>query len=73
MRTDPDKPKHDGITMMVIDLHAPGVDIRPLREATGDALFNEVFFDDVFVPDEDVVGPVNGGWRSRGPRSATSA
>jgi alkylation response protein AidB-like acyl-CoA dehydrogenase len=63
VRTDPDKPKHDGITMMVIDLHAPGVDIRPLREATGAALFNEVFFDDVFVPDEDVVGPVNGGWR----------
>jgi alkylation response protein AidB-like acyl-CoA dehydrogenase len=63
VRTDPDKPKHDGITMMVIDLHAPGVDIRPLREATGHALFNEVFFDDVFVPDEDVVGPVNGGWR----------
>ena len=63
VRTDPDKPKHDGITMMVIDLHAPGVDIRPLREATGAALFNEVFFDDVFVADEDVVGPVNGGWK----------
>jgi alkylation response protein AidB-like acyl-CoA dehydrogenase len=63
VRTDPDKPKHDGITMMVIDLHAPGVDIRPLREATGAALFNEVFFDDVFVADEDVVGPVDGGWR----------
>jgi alkylation response protein AidB-like acyl-CoA dehydrogenase len=63
VRTDPEKPKHDGISMVVIDLHAPGVDIRPLREATGAALFNEVFFDDVFVPDEDVVGPVNGGWR----------
>jgi alkylation response protein AidB-like acyl-CoA dehydrogenase len=63
VRTDPEKPKHDGISMMVIDLHAPGVDIRPLREATGAALFNEVFFDDVFVADEDVVGPVNGGWR----------
>jgi len=63
VRSDPDKPKHDGITMMVIDLHAPGVDIRPLREATGAALFNEVFFDDVFVSDEDVVGPVNGGWK----------
>ena len=47
----------------MIDLHAPGVDIRPLREATGHALFNEVFFDDVFVSDEDVVGPVNGGWK----------
>ncbi len=63
VRTDPDKPKHDGITVLVIDLHAPGVDIRPLREATGHALFNEVFFDDVFVSDEDVVGPVNGGWK----------
>ncbi len=63
VRTDPDKPKHDGITMMVIDLHAPGVEVRPLREATGGDLFCEVFFDDVFVPDEDVVGPVNGGWR----------
>ena len=63
VRTDPDKPKHDGITMMVIDLHAPGVDIRPLREASGGELFCEVFFDDVFVADEDVVGPVNGGWK----------
>jgi alkylation response protein AidB-like acyl-CoA dehydrogenase len=63
VRTDPDKPKHDGISMMVIDLHAAGVDIRPLREASGGELFCEVFFDDVFVPDEDVVGPVNGGWR----------
>src|SRR4051794_34235888 len=63
VRTDPDKPKHDGITMMVIDLHAPGVDIRPLREASGGEIFCEVFFDDVFVPDDDVVGPVNGGWR----------
>ncbi len=63
VRTDPEKPKHDGITTMVIDLHAPGVDIRPLREASGGELFCEVFFDDVFVSDEDVVGPVDGGWR----------
>jgi 3-oxochol-4-en-24-oyl-CoA dehydrogenase len=63
VRTDPDKPKHDGITMMVIDLHATGVDVRPLREASGGELFCEVFFDDVFVADDDVVGPVNGGWR----------
>ena len=63
VRTDPDKPKHDGITMMVIDLEAPGVDIRPLREASGGELFCEVFFDDVFVPDDDVVGPVDGGWK----------
>jgi len=62
VRTDPDAAKHKGITTMVIDMKAPGVDVRPLRELTGDALFNEVFFDDVFVPDADVVGPVNGGW-----------
>ena len=63
VRTDPDKPKHDGITMMVIDLHASGVEVRPLREASGGEMFCEVFFDDVFVADEDVVGPVDGGWR----------
>ncbi|HET6835059.1 MAG TPA: acyl-CoA dehydrogenase [Acidimicrobiales bacterium] len=62
VRTDPDAPKHAGITMMVIDMHAEGVDVRPLREASGGAMFNEVFFDDVFVPDDDVVGPVSGGW-----------
>jgi 3-oxochol-4-en-24-oyl-CoA dehydrogenase len=62
VRTDFDCPKHQGVTMMVIDLTAPGVDIRPLRELTGESLFNEVFFDDVFVPDDDVVGPVGQGW-----------
>jgi alkylation response protein AidB-like acyl-CoA dehydrogenase len=62
VRTDPDVPKHDGITTMVIDLHAPGVEVRPLKMPGGDSDFNEVFFDDVFVPDEDVVGAVNGGW-----------
>jgi len=63
VRTNPDKPKHDGISMMVIDLHATGVEVRPLREASGGEMFCEVFFDDVFVADEDVVGPVDGGWR----------
>jgi alkylation response protein AidB-like acyl-CoA dehydrogenase len=62
VRTDPDAPKHKGITTMVIDLKAPGVEVRPLREITGDALFNEVFFDGVFVPACDVVGEVNAGW-----------
>jgi alkylation response protein AidB-like acyl-CoA dehydrogenase len=62
VRTDPDVPKHAGITTMVIDMHAPGVEVRPLRQVTGNADFNEVFFNDVFVPDDDVVGAVNDGW-----------
>ncbi|WP_102141976.1 acyl-CoA dehydrogenase [Mycobacterium hubeiense] len=62
VRTDPNAPKHKGITAMVIDLGDPGVRIQPLTEITGETLFNEVFFDDVFVPDRDVVGAVNAGW-----------
>ena len=62
VRTNPDAPKHEGITMMVIDMHAPGVTVRPLKMPTGNSDFNEVFFDDVFVPDADVVGPVDAGW-----------
>ncbi|MFI5509885.1 acyl-CoA dehydrogenase family protein [Mycobacterium sp. NPDC051804] len=62
-RTDPDAPKHKGITYFLVDMKSAGIDIRPLREITGDNLFNEVFFDEVFVPDEMVVGPVNDGWR----------
>ncbi len=62
VRTDPEAPKHAGITTMVIDMKGSGVEVRPLREASGGAMFNEVFFDDVFVPDDDVVGPVDGGW-----------
>ena len=62
VRTNPDVPKHDGITMMAIDMHAEGVEVRPLKMTSGNSEFNEVFFDDVFVPDDDVVGPVDGGW-----------
>ena len=62
VRTNPDVPKHEGITMMAIDMHAQGVEVRPLKMTSGNSEFNEVFFDDVFVPDDDVVGPVDGGW-----------
>jgi alkylation response protein AidB-like acyl-CoA dehydrogenase len=62
IRTDPTASKHKGITAVVVDLTAPGVTIRPLRQITGGAEFNEVFFDDVFVPDEDVVGAPGAGW-----------
>jgi alkylation response protein AidB-like acyl-CoA dehydrogenase len=62
VRTDPDAPKHKGITMMAIDLAAEGVTIRPLRTIAGLSHFNEIFLDNVFVPDDDVVGPVDDGW-----------
>jgi alkylation response protein AidB-like acyl-CoA dehydrogenase len=62
-RTDPDAPRHDGISYFLVDMTSPGVQVRPLREMTGDALFNEVFLDEVFVPDDLVVGGVNRGWR----------
>jgi len=62
-RTDKDAPKHKGITYFLLDMRTAGIRISPLREITGDALFNEVFLDDVFIPDECVVGPVNGGWK----------
>jgi alkylation response protein AidB-like acyl-CoA dehydrogenase len=62
VRTDPDAPKHAGITTVIIDMNAPGVEVRPLRQITGGSDFNEVFFNDVFIPDEDVVGEPNTGW-----------
>ncbi|MCW2690538.1 MAG: acyl-CoA dehydrogenase domain protein [Mycobacterium sp.] len=62
VRTATDVPKHKGITAMVIDMAADGVEIRPLKEITGESLFNEVFFNEVFVSDDDVIGDVNAGW-----------
>jgi alkylation response protein AidB-like acyl-CoA dehydrogenase len=62
-RTDPSQPRHDGISYFLVDMHSPGVEVRPLREITGDSSFNQVFLDEVFVPDDCVVGEVNKGWR----------
>jgi alkylation response protein AidB-like acyl-CoA dehydrogenase len=62
-RTDPDVPRHQGISYFLLDMHAPGIDIRPLREITGRTMFNEVFLDDVFVPDDCVLGAPGEGWR----------
>ena len=61
-RTDPDVSQHKGITYFLVDMHSAGIEVRPLRELTGEELFNEVFLDGVFVPDECVVGAVGGGW-----------
>ena len=62
VRTDPEAPKHAGITTVIVDMKAPEVEVRPLRQITGGSEFNEVFFNDLFVPDEDVVGAPNSGW-----------
>ena len=61
-RTDPSAPKHNGITYFLLDMNSDGVEVKPLRELTGNAMFNTVFIDDVFVPDELVLGEVNRGW-----------
>ena len=62
-RTDPDAPKHKGLSYFLVDMRSPGLDVRPLREANGGYLFNEVFFNDVFVPDSRLVGAPGDGWR----------
>ena len=61
-RTDPDVPKHQGITYFAIDMHQPGIEVRPLREMTGRAMFNEVFLSDARVADDAIIGERNNGW-----------
>jgi alkylation response protein AidB-like acyl-CoA dehydrogenase len=63
VRTNPDKAKHEGITYLIVDMHAEGVEVRPLVQITGDPEFNEIFFNDVRVPKENVLGEVGDGWR----------
>ena len=62
-RSDPDSERHAGLTYLIVDMKAPGVEVRPLRQITGEAEFNEIFFTGVEVPVENVIGEVGGGWQ----------
>jgi alkylation response protein AidB-like acyl-CoA dehydrogenase len=63
VRTDPDAPKHKGMSALIVDMKSPGVTVRPLKQITGDSEFNEIFFEDVKVPKENLLGPMNQGWQ----------
>jgi alkylation response protein AidB-like acyl-CoA dehydrogenase len=63
VRTDPAAPRHEGISCLLVDMRSPGITVRPLVQLTGDAEFNEVFFDDVRVPRDHLLGPLHGGWK----------
>ncbi len=63
VRTDPDVPKHKGMSCLLVDMKSPGVTVRPLRQITGDSEFNEIFFEDVRVPKANLLGPLNQGWQ----------
>jgi alkylation response protein AidB-like acyl-CoA dehydrogenase len=61
-RSDPDSQRHAGLTYVIVDMHAPGVEVRPLRQITGESEFNEIFLSGVEVPLDNVIGEVGGGW-----------
>ncbi len=63
VRTDPDAPRHKGMSALIVDMRSPGINVRPLKQITGDSEFNEIFLEDVHVPKENLLGPLNGGWQ----------